>query len=171
MKPAVATSFDVADWFIRRSKLERVQLSPLKLHRLMYLAHAAYTGANNGEALMPSVFVASELGPIEPNLYRAFEHGTPKVIVHDPSERVRSFLLIIWERYGHQPIEALNRLLANDAAFEQARAEGVGTEISRAAMRPLDEPAAPPAVRLVRGKPVRPWTPPQAAERKPVEPD
>jgi uncharacterized phage-associated protein len=171
MKPAVATSFDVADWFIRRSRLERVQLSPLKLHRLMYLAHAAYAGENDGHALMPSVFVASELGPIEPNLYRAFEHGTPKVIVHDLSERVRAFLLLVWEQYGHQPIEALNRLLAHDAAFEEAKATGLGTEISRAAMRRLEEPDAPSAARLVSGKRVRPWVPPRAVERERVESD
>jgi hypothetical protein len=127
--------------------------------------------ANGGQTLMPSVFVASELGPIEPNIYRAFEHGTPKVIVHDPSEKARSFLLMVWEKYGHQPIEALNRLLNSDAAFEQARSAGIGTEIPRAAMRPIDEPEKPTTMRLVKGKPVRPWVPPKAGQQKQAEPD
>lgn len=163
MKPAVASSFDVADWFIRQSKRDRVHLSPLKLHRLMYLAQADYARRTSGDALMPSMFVASELGPIEPNLYRAFEHGTPKVAVRDPSEQVRSFLLLVWHKYGGEPVDALNRLMSADTAYQQASVGGIGSEITLAMMKggtEVAEPATP--VRFVRGKRVQRWMPPTA---------
>ncbi len=163
MKPAVASSFDVAEWFIRQSKHDRVPLSPLKLHRLMYLAQAAYAKRTAGEALMPSMFVANELGPIEPNLYRAFEHGSPKVAVRDPTEQVRTFLALIWHQYGEKPIDALNRLINQDPAYKQAEASGMGSEITLAMMKsggtPEEQPAA---VRFVRGKRVQRWMPPAA---------
>lgn len=166
MKPAVASSFDVADWFIRQSKRDRVHLSPLKLHRLMYLAQAGYARRTGGEALMPSMFVTSELGPIEPNLYRAFEHGTPKVAVRDPSEQVRSFLLLVWHKYGDEPIDALNRLMSADAACQQAMASGIGSEITLAMMKgggsAGDAEEKPAPVRFVRGKRVQRWMPPAA---------
>jgi uncharacterized phage-associated protein len=165
MKPAAASSFDIADWFIRQAKRERVHLSPLKLHRLLYLAQATYAGNANGEALMPSMFVVSDLGPLEPNLYRAFEHGTPKVSVRDPAERVRTFLQLIWSEYGGEPIETLNRVVAADPAFSEAEARGTGVEISLDAMRlhhqkPDEQPA-----RIVDGRSVRPWVPPAAGSR------
>ncbi|MSO73770.1 MAG: hypothetical protein EXQ99_01270 [Alphaproteobacteria bacterium] len=94
MKPAVASSFNVADWFIRQSKHDRVPLSPLKLRRLMYLVKANYARRTAGDVLMPSMFVANELGPIEPNLYRTFEHGSLKIAVcaTRPSRCVPSWL-------------------------------------------------------------------------------
>jgi uncharacterized phage-associated protein len=163
MKPAVASSFDVAEWFIRQSKRDRVNLSPLKLHRLMYLAQVGYARRTAGDALMPSMFVATELGPLEPNLYRAFEHGTPKVAVRDPTEQVRNFLQLVWHKYGEEPIDALNRLMATDAAFKQAEAAGIGSEITLAMMKGGAEvEEAPAAVRFVRGKRVQRWMPPTA---------
>ncbi len=165
MKPAVASSFDVAEWFIRQSKREHVHLSPLKLHRLMYLAQAGYAKRTAGEPLLPSMFVASELGPIEPNLYRAFEHGTPKVAVRDPSEQVRNFLLLIWHKYGDKPVDALNRLMSADPAFKKAEAEGIGSEITLAMMKGGEETAEPEKtapLRFVRGKRVQQWLPPAA---------
>lgn len=162
MKPAVASSFDVAEWFIRQSKHDRVHLSPLKLHRLMYLAQVGYARRTAGDALMPSMFVASELGPIEPNLYRAFEHGTPKIAVRDPSEQVRGFLLLIWHKYGGEPIDALNRLTSDDAGFKLATASGIGSEITLAMMNAGEQAEEKPAIRFVRGKRVQPWLPPAA---------
>jgi len=171
MKPAVASSFDVADWFIRQSKRDRVPLSPLKLHRLLYLAQADFAGRHGGAALMPSIFVVTELGPIEPNLYRAFEYGTPKVTVRDPSEKVRDFLGLIWRQFGEETVEALNRHIARDPAMKEAESQGQGAVVSLAMMHTHHKyDDAPPPVRMVRGKPVRPWVPPNKGhKRAPVE--
>lgn len=168
MKPAVASSFDVADWFIRQSKRDRVPLSPLKLHRLLYLAQADFAGRHKGAALMPSIFVATELGPIEPNLYRAFEYGTPKVTVRDPAEKVRTFLMTVWRQFGEETVEALNKHIARDPALKEAESQGQGAVISLAMMhhhhKHEDEP--PPAnVRVVEGKRVRPWVPPAKSQK------
>lgn len=170
MKPASASSFDIADWFIRQAKRERVNLSPLKLHRLLYLAQASYAGTMNGEALMPSMFVVTELGPLEPNLYRAFEHGTPKVSVRDPTERVRTFLQQIWDEYGRETIEALNRLVSADPAFIEAEARGTGSEISLVAMHTHHRKQAEQPARIVDGKQVRPWLPPPAGSTRTSRP-
>lgn len=168
MKPAVASSFDVADWFIRQSKRDRVPLSPLKLHRLLYLAQADYAGRHGGAALMPSIFVATELGPIEPNLYRVFEYGSPKVTVRDPAEKVRTFLTEIWRLFGEETIEALNRHIARDPALKEAETLGEGTVISLAMMhKHHKDEDEPPPVRVVEGKCVRPWLPP-SKDQKPA---
>jgi uncharacterized phage-associated protein len=169
MKPAVASSFDVADWFIRQSKRERVPLSPLKLHRLLYLAQAEFAVRNGGQALMPSVFVVSELGPLEPNLYRAFEYGTPRLTVRDPAERARLFLEGIWRAFGEETVEALNRHVARDPAYKEAEAEGAGTEISLALMQRHHRAVEEPKERVVAGKRVRAWVPPAKTPPAPAK--
>ncbi|HJN61437.1 MAG TPA: hypothetical protein QF630_10380 [Alphaproteobacteria bacterium] len=83
MTPIVSSTFDIVHWFLQRGELSHVYVSPLKLQRLLYLAQASYAGQHDGAPLMPSIFVVSEVGPLEPNIYRAIEHEPPKVSVHD----------------------------------------------------------------------------------------
>lgn len=159
MIPAVSSSFDIASWFLEQSKKHRSYLSPLKIQRVLYLAQAFYAGNNDGRALMPSVFVVSEVGPIEPNLFRVFEHEPPTVSVRDLEPEIEQFLDSIWEKYGGRPVDALSRLVTLDPAYQEAEAGGIGSVIELEMMErhfgQIDE--APDQV--VDGKRVRPWTP------------
>jgi len=100
MIPAVSSSFDIASWFLEESKKQRAYLSPLKIQRMLYLAQAFFAGNHDGRALMPAVFVVSEVGPIEPNLFRVFEHEQPTVSVRELEPEIDQFLHSIWKKYG-----------------------------------------------------------------------
>ena len=78
MTPIVSSTFDIAHWFLQRGELSRTFVSPLKLQRLLYFAQAQYAGQHGGASLMLSVFVVSEVAPLD---YRANEHEPPKVSV------------------------------------------------------------------------------------------
>ena len=124
MTPIVSSTFDIAHWFLQRGELNRTYVSPLKLQRLLYLAQSHYAGQHDGAPLMPSLFVVSKVGPLEPNLYRAIEHEPPKVSVRDLPEEITAFVESIWRNYGVCPIGALNRLVMQDPAFKEAEITG-----------------------------------------------
>ena len=74
---ATESSFDVAHWFVEYARGEDGYLQAQKLQRLLWLAQGEYARAYHGRKLMPTIFIAHELGPVEPNVYRAFELGHP----------------------------------------------------------------------------------------------
>jgi len=141
MTPIVSSTFDIAHWFLQRGELSRTFVSPLKLQRLLYLAQAQYAGQHGGTPLMPSVFVVSEVGPLEPNIYRAIEHEPPKVSVREIPEDIMEFVEAIWQEYGTRSIEDLNRLVARDPAYKEAEmTRGMQSMIGLDAMFRLYEP-------------------------------
>jgi uncharacterized phage-associated protein len=136
MKPIVSSTFDIAHWFLQRGELGRTFISPLKLQRLLYLSQAHYAGLHDGQPLMPSFFVVSEVGPLEPNIHRAIEHEPPKVSVRDIPEEIMEFVEMIWRKYGARQIDALNRLVMQDPAFKGAETlEGLQAVIGLDAMQ------------------------------------
>lgn len=160
MVPAVSSTFDVVHWFFECAKRDRVFVSPLKIQRLIYLAQAYFAGETSGGALMPAMFVVSEVGPLEPNLHRILEHGQPTVSVHAIPEHVDEFLSGIWRSYGPRPIDALNRLVMQDPALKEAETGGVMSEISLTVMqRHYGAAEATETLRVVEGKRVKAWTP------------
>ena len=131
---AVDSGFDVAFWFLDRALNDREYLQPQKLHRVMYLAQAYFSVIYRGRALMPAVFVAEEMGPIEPNIYRAFEFGRPSVDPRKPPEGAIHLLDSIWRRFGAHSADHLSRLIKNHAPYVEARRKGLREEITLAAM-------------------------------------
>ena len=84
MPADVENAFDIAFWFADTALNENEYLQPQKLQRLLFIAQAYYTVAFNGRKLMPAVFIAEEMGPIEPqHLYSVFKrpprHRRPAV--------------------------------------------------------------------------------------------
>ena len=132
--PATASSFDVAYWFLERALNEGEYLQPQKLHRLMYLAQAYFAVAYHRRLLMPAVFVADELGPVEPGVFRACAVQKPPLEPQPLSEIAIQFLDSIWRRFGQHSSDYLNRMIAGHPPYREARAQGVGTEIAIGAM-------------------------------------
>ena len=87
MVPAVRSTMDVALWMLARAESAGEHLQPQKLQRLLYVAHAHYAGEQNSK-VMPATFLATKLGPVEPNIYHLFENGTPDVRMADPPAAV-----------------------------------------------------------------------------------
>ncbi len=127
---AVTSSFDVAFWFADQALNENEYLQPQKMHRLLYLSQAYYAIAYDGNKLMPSVFVADEMGPLEPTLYQAFSTGRPQVEVELflPTE-VEMYLTSIWRRFGHLSMDRLNKLTCDNNAYAVALRKGKRAEI------------------------------------------
>jgi len=136
MPADVKSAFDIAFWFADTALAENEYLQPQKLQRLMYLSQAYYAVAFKGRKLMPAVFVADELGPIEPNVYLAFSRGRPDIDVEVflPHE-VDSFLAGIWRRFGRHTVDRLNEVTNETLAFQQARNRGDRAEITLESMR------------------------------------
>lgn len=132
---AINSTFDVAFWFSDQALNENEYLQPQKLHRLLYLSQAFYAIAYGGNKLMPSVFVADDMGPVEPTIYQAFTRGRPDVDVELflPPE-LEIFLTSIWRRYGHLKTEQLARVTNTNAAYALAVRKGVRSEITLESM-------------------------------------
>lgn len=173
MPAAVKSAFDIAFWFADRALADNEYLQPQKLQRLLFLSHAYYASISGGRKLMPAVFVADELGPVEPNVYLAFSKRRPDVDIDIfLPEDVEPVLMEIWRRFGRRSSDALTELTKETAAYREAARRGPRAEIAFEAMRRCfsqsDKPAGGRGLasrRLMRtqdGRPVqvKAWVPP-----------
>ncbi|MHA1598093.1 MAG: type II toxin-antitoxin system antitoxin SocA domain-containing protein [Alphaproteobacteria bacterium] len=172
MTTAVESAFDIALWFADTALEQNEYLQPQKLHRLLFLSQAYYSVAYNGQKLMPAVFVAEEMGPVEPNVYKAFHKGRPNIDAElFLDEDVENFLDNLWRRFGHHSPDRLTRMCKETLAYKQAVKKGSRTEIPLRAMqlsfaRAEDTPSLqqvlkPKLMRSQTGRPVavKRWTP------------
>jgi uncharacterized phage-associated protein len=172
MPAAAKSAFDIAFKFADKALDKNEYLQPQKLQRLMFLAQCAYAVRHRGRRLMPAVFVADELGPIEPNIHLAFSRGRPDIDV-DPRlpEDAQAVLDDVWNRFGHCSTEHLTRITRDTLAYRLARQRGEGAEIDRDMMRlsftgdeakPATLPVARPKIMRTqtgRSVSVNAWTP------------
>ena len=172
MASAVDSSFEVAFWFMDQALNHNEYLQPQKLHRLLFLAQSYYAVAYAGKKLMPSVFVADELGPIEPNLFKAFSKGRPEMDLDPlPGQQVEMFLDSIWRRFGHHSVEHLTKMCKENTAYQNAYREGVRSEIKVSDMKEafrkpdnapdISQVVRPKVMRSASGRPVavKSWIP------------
>lgn len=132
--PLVETTFDVANWFIDRALNDNEYLQPQKLHRLMFLAQAYFAVANNGQRLMPAIFIADAVGPLEPNIYRAFETQKAWITQEKMPEKATLFLDNIWRRFGGHSAEHLSKVIRKHPPYAEAFAEHPRSVITEEAM-------------------------------------
>ncbi len=172
MPAAVYSTFDIVLWFNDVALDRNEYLQPQKLHRLLYLSQAYFAVAYGGRKLMPAVFVADEMGPIEPNIYTAYAKAAPNI---EPElflpEDVEAFITGIWRRFGNQSADSLTRLCRDTIAYKQALRRGDRAEISHEAMQlsfiradrapALDQVIKPKVMRSQSGRPVtvKAWVP------------
>ena len=155
MPADLESAFDVAFWFCDQALNSNEYLQPQKLHRLLFLAQGYYAVAFEGRKLMPAVFVADEIGPLEPNVFKAFSRGRPDVDIDlFISAEIESYLRGIWNRFGHMQADRLTRLTKGTTAYKQAFRRGNRAEIPLDAMRLSFTRAesAPGVARVVKPK-------------------
>lgn len=112
----------IANYFIELAAADGKKLTPLKLIKLVYLAHGWHLGLT-GQPLINEPPEAWRFGPVIPSLYHALKHYgnepitgkitdyqlTPGpdfnleyVVVLPPAEpAIRDFLADVWKAYGH----------------------------------------------------------------------
>lgn len=129
--PSAATEscFDVALWFVEQARIEDSYLQAQKLQRLLWLAQGHYAATYHGRKLMTATFVAKSVGPVEPNIYRAFELGRPEMPDAAPSPEVVDFLQRLWGRFGHHTTDHLSKLVRAHRIYDLALGMGEDTEI------------------------------------------
>ena len=172
MPAAVKSAFDVAFWFADTALHDNEYMQPQKLQRLLFLSQAYHLVAFDGRKLMPAIFVADELGPIEPNVYAAFSKGRPDIEVDIfLTSDVDAFLSSIWRRFGHLTAERLTRMTNATLCYKQAVRRGRRAEIpldtmrmsfSRAETTPgIEQVVKPKILRTQSGRPVmvKAWVP------------
>ena len=116
--PAVA----VANFFITKAKNSSQDLSPMKLLKLVYLAHGWYLALEQ-RALIDEPIVAWQFGPVVESLYHEFKHyGNDKVtdlVDIENNEAVTALgndkvalaiLDRVWEIYGSYTAIQLSKL-------------------------------------------------------------
>ncbi len=136
MPADVKNAFDVAFFFADMALDDNEYLQPQKLQRLLFISQAYYAVAFDGRKLMPAIFVADEMGPIEPNVYMAFSRVRPDLVadLFLPQE-VQAFLEGVWRRFGHQSADRLTKMTCETTAYKQAYRRGNRAEIPLEAMR------------------------------------
>lgn len=175
MPAAVDSVFEVAFWFNDRALNDNEYLQPTKLQYLLFLAQAYYAVAYDGKRLVPAIFVADEIGPLEPSIYAAYNRGRPNLVIECRfDDDTASFVDSIWRRFGHHSTEYLAKLCCRNPAYKAALRRGRRAEIPlsdirksfMAAVKTADAPALdqvvrPKVMRTATGRavPVQAWKP------------
>ncbi len=158
MPADVSNAFDIAFWFADTALNENEYLQPQKLQRLLFLSQSYYSLVHQGRKLMPAIFVADEIGPIEPNVHMAFSRGRPDVDAELflPFE-VEEFLSGIWRRFGQMTIERLDSITKETSAYKNALKRGPRAEMTlkEMAVSFLENREAPAASQVTQQKVMR----------------
>ncbi|MDV7338790.1 hypothetical protein RYZ26_04235 [Terasakiella sp. A23] len=135
MAAAVETMYDVAAWFMDHALNNNEYLQPMKMHRLLFLSQSYFGVAYHGRKLAPGTFIADDMGPIEPHVFRAFEQGRPSFYLNtDMPGPVETFLEGIWRKFGSFSANKLGDICKKNPAYQQAISKGKRTEISHKLM-------------------------------------
>ena len=116
----ITSIFDAAKWFLTIAEEEGSYLSPLKLNCLLYLSQAYYAAAKPGMKLMPAHFVAHDLGPIDPNLYRVMEQRNLNIFYEKITGEALLLIKGIWKKYGKIPCDDLVNLLKSQLPYKKS---------------------------------------------------
>lgn len=159
--PVVPSSIDVALWFFDQSRRENMHLPAQKLQNLLWLAQGIYASANHGRLLMPAVFVAQDIGPIEPSLFHLFEDGRPPMPSRSVPAVAEHHLLRIWRKYAHYSADYLGNKIRNSPCYRKSLKRARGEVIPFAAIaREFTTPPTPERqVRARDGRVLEKWTP------------
>lgn len=136
----MANIFDVANYFIYQSNnsekmadvnvVNREKLTHLKLQKICYYAQAWSLAWNNRE-LFDGEFQAWVHGPVNPELYRRYNHkGVEPIEEINPTfnidifgEREKYVLDMTWKNYGQYTAKALERMTHKEDPWKLTRGD------------------------------------------------
>jgi uncharacterized phage-associated protein len=99
----------VANYFLELARRDGVQIDPLKLQKLIYIAHG-WSLVLLKKPLIKEAFEAWNYGPVVPSLYKVYQKfGASPITEYAPKEpmentygldnQTKSLLDAVWERY------------------------------------------------------------------------
>jgi uncharacterized phage-associated protein len=104
-------------------------LSARRIHYLLYLTQAHYVAEHRGQKIMPATFLATQVGPVEPNIHQLFAGGRFVLEANDPPCVVEDYLIEIWNRFGGKTLKQLEELVEQDGAWRPVFRKGALLEI------------------------------------------
>ena len=133
MRPAIRSTFDIVAWFKNRASSDEVILMPSALLKMLYLSQAVYVAENDMAKMMPATFLATDVGPIEPDLYLSMDYVELEDPV-TPDDDVEDVLLAVWDILKSEGEEGIDTVLGVDSAINNAREKSRNSEIDIAEM-------------------------------------
>jgi len=108
---AMYSSSDIANYFLQRARSEGRALTPMQLHKLVYIAHGWSLGYGRGK-LIGERIEAGPFGPVVPDLYHRIKHyggsavtePVPQPIFYRPhrlDEETTQLLDAVWRGYSN----------------------------------------------------------------------
>jgi len=128
MRPAIRSTFDIVAWFKSRATADETVLMPSALIKMLYLSQAIYAAENEGVKMMPATFLATDVGPIEPDLFLSLDYVTIDDPVA-PADNVEDVLLAVWDLLMKEEEEGLDRLINDDSALKAAKERARNSEV------------------------------------------
>lgn len=129
MRPAIRSTFDVVAWLEERGRQTDAALNSPSLMKLLYLCQAVYASEHKLAKLMPTTFLATDAGPIEPDIFIAMEHGVSLEDPVSPSDHVEEVLVAVWQAMMDDEAEKLDQVIGVDTAIAKAKKKGRNSEI------------------------------------------
>ena len=122
----VVTPLIVANNYIKRSLEEKIDLTPLKLQKLLYFTYADYYH-RSGEMLFSSRFEVWSKGPVLAEVYYYFKHlgdyglieeyasvGKEYLLVNEGDKHFGASVRSVWEKYKDRDGDELSRITHED---------------------------------------------------------
>ncbi len=134
MRPVTRSTFDIIHWLKTRTWASgQVSETPFMM-KLLYLSQAIYAASHKQRKLMPSTFLSTVSGPIEPDIFLALENNFMIREPLAPSTEVEKFLQSFYESFKDKGMIELDLILSQDTAIRSAVARGRNAEIMLADM-------------------------------------
>ncbi|RXJ14966.1 DUF4065 domain-containing protein [Bacillus albus] len=129
MERAKVTAYDVAEYFLSKSKPNTEQsITHLKLQKLLYYAQGWHLAIREGKALFDNEIQAWVHGPVCPDIYKQYSKydyfeinptEEPQIIANNLSVKV--ILDAVWEAYGNYDGKFLEELTHQEEPWLKAR--------------------------------------------------
>ncbi|MCQ2913683.1 MAG: hypothetical protein MJ247_00620 [Alphaproteobacteria bacterium] len=176
---ALRTVFEAVEWIRDTANAEKIHLSAVKLHSILYLMQGYYSAITNGEKFIPCVFLATHRGPIEPSSYYLYESAivrfTDNYLLNTINKDSRVFMETIWQKFAFTSEDNLIDLISRHEPFMKALKNKTNNEIniqelgeffanSQVKSSPMPEEYSPNGTRVLRNQAglaikVKKWVP------------
>lgn len=129
MRPAARSTFDILFWFQEQARLSGRSQDFSFLQKQLYFSQAVFSFLKNGRKLMPATFLATDVGPVEPDVFTALDQGLTLSSAVPPSQEVQEVLQFVWKICAEKTVSELELILSQDPALRAAKSRGRNSEI------------------------------------------
>lgn len=124
------SAFDILFWLTNKTHLSGRSVEAPFLMKMLYFCQAVYAAHNPQQKLMPATFLATDAGPIEPNMFLALENNFRVSSAVSPPEHIEGLLESVWRVCKDKSLQELDLILSQDSAIRAAASRGRNSEIT-----------------------------------------